>query len=140
MELFRVQCELAVEMDLPVIIHTRDSFPETWEVLTSLREMPRGQFHCYTADEEALEKVLSSGFYVSFCKNFTWSKRVAKLVPLVPQERLLLETDSPFMDPGKRNEPANVRELLEQLAILRSETSDNLENSTSENARRLYRL
>lgn len=139
-QLFRAQGELALERDLPVIIHTRDSFAQTWEVLTSLPQMPRGQFHCFSVDEEALEKVLTAGFYVSFCGNIAWSKRVAKLVPVVPNERLLLETDSPFMEPGKRNEPARVRKLAEQIALLRGETMDNLEKSTSENASRLFRL
>jgi len=98
-ELFKAQCELALEHDLPVIIHTRDSFEETWEVLTSLPKMPRGQFHCFSVDETALKMVVEHGFCVSFCGNITWSKRVAKLVSLVPDDRLLLETDSPFMMP-----------------------------------------
>lgn len=98
-ELFKAQCELAIEYDLPVIIHTRESLEETLEVLDSLPTMPRGQFHCFSHDEEGLKQVLSRGFYVSFCGNISWSKRVAKLVSKVPDHKLLLETDSPLMVP-----------------------------------------
>lgn len=139
-ELFRQQLELALEFDLPVIIHTRNSFAEAWEVITSLKKMPRGQFHCFSVDEEALNVVLSAGFYVSFCANITWSKRVARLVPLVPNEKLLLETDSPFMAPGARNEPSNLADLAQQIAQLRGVARSELEQQTTSNALALFNL
>lgn len=154
-ELFRVQCILALEYDLPIIVHTRESFGETWEVLTGLPKMPRGQFHCFSLDSQALEIVIGAGFYVSFCGNITWSKRVAKLVPLVPDERLLLETDSPFMIPRSldhspiisqgsklrdRNEPANTRFLAGKVAELRGQTVEKIEEMTTVNANRLFKL
>lgn len=150
--LFREQCELALEFDLPVIIHTRDSFPETWEVLSSLSKMPRGQFHCFSVDEEALNTVIEAGFYVSFCGNITWSKRVARIVAKAPINRLLLETDSPLMVPrdkkgipiqGKnndRNEPANVRYLAQIIAEIKGVKVDEIEKITTENAIALYKL
>lgn len=139
-ELFEAQCKLAIELDLPVIIHTRNSFAEAWEVLASLLKMPRGQFHCFSNDEEALRVAIEAGFYISFCGNITWSKRVARLVPLVPTNRLLLETDSPFMKPGETNEPAYVAELLKYIAELRGENIDDLEKATTENVNELFRL
>lgn len=138
--LFKAQCEIALEYDLPVIIHTRNSFAEVWEVLSGLPQMPQGQFHCFSVDPEALEKVLAAGFYASFCGNITWSKRVAKLVPLVPLDRLLLETDSPFMKPGERNEPANVRITAQIIADLRGVTLKDLGEQTTENVGRLYKI
>ncbi|PIW08303.1 hydrolase TatD, partial [Candidatus Collierbacteria bacterium CG17_big_fil_post_rev_8_21_14_2_50_45_7] len=116
--LFKIQCELALELDLPVIIHTRNSLSEALEVLDQLPQMPRGQFHCFSHDKEGVKQVLSRGFYVSFCGNIAWSKRVTKLVPLVPLDRLLLETDSPFMKPGERNESANVTITAQMIADL----------------------
>jgi len=155
-ELFRVQCEVALELDLPVIIHTRNSFGETWEVLKSLKKMPRGQFHCFSIDEEALKLVLDAGFYVSFCGNITWSKRVARMVKLVLDERLLLETDSPFMIPriakvpnsgpessepeNNRNEPANVKLLAEIIAELRGQKLAEIEEMTTANVKTLFQL
>ncbi len=139
-ELFKMQCELAQARDLPVIIHTRNSLGEALEVLDGLKKMPRGQFHCFSHDGDGVKEVLSRGFYVSFCGNIAWSKRVAKLVPLIPDDRLLLETDSPFMAPGERNEPANVRILADKIAELRGVTIDHLEKTTTENVKRLFRL
>lgn len=138
--LFREQCTIAMELDLPVIIHTRDSFEQVWEVLASLPAMPRGQFHCFSVDEEAIKKVVSAGFYVSFCGNVMYSKRVAKLVSLVPDERLLLETDSPFMRVGERNEPSYVSILAERIAELRGQSQSEVANFTTANAKRLFHL
>ncbi|MEI8232191.1 MAG: TatD family hydrolase [bacterium] len=154
--LFKTQCEVALELDLPVIIHTRNSFTETWEVLKSLKKMPRGQFHCFSLDEDALRLVLESGFYVSFCGNITWSKRVARMVRLVLDERLLLETDSPFMIPriakipnsgpessepeNNRNEPANVKLLAEIIAELRGQKLAEIEEMTTANVKTLFQL
>jgi TatD DNase family protein len=139
-ELFRAQCELALELDLPVIIHTRNSLGDALSVLDGLKAMPRGQFHCFSHDEIGIKEVIARGFYVSFCGNITWSKRVAKLVALVPDGRLLLETDSPFMQPGERNEPANVKVLAEKIAELREQNMEKIEQITTQNAKRLFRL
>ncbi len=139
-ELFREQCLLALEFELPVIIHTRESLKEALEVLDSLPNMPRGQFHCFSHDEDGLRQVLKRGFYVSFCGNITWSKRVAKLVALVPDDRLLLETDSPFMWAGARNEPTNVAILGEKIAELRGISVREIEDITTKNANTLYKL
>lgn len=151
--LFKEQCEMALEYKLPVIIHTRESLNEALEILDQLPSMPKGQFHCFSHDEEGIKKVLSRGFYLSFCGNITWSKRVAKLVNLVPDDRLLLETDSPFMKPRitderarqalplqNRNEPADVRVLAEIIAELRGQNMEIIERITTENAMRLFRL
>lgn len=151
-ELFKMQCEIALEYDLPIIVHTRNSLAEALEVLDSLPKMPRGQFHCFSNDEEGVTQVLSRGFHISFCGNITWSKRVAKLVAMVRDERLLLETDSPFMKPrlappfalesygGVKNEPANVAILAEKIAELRGQTVEQIAELTTANAIRLFRL
>lgn len=139
-ELFREQCELALELDLPVIIHTRNSLAETLQVLDVLPSMPRGQFHCFSHDEAGLNEVLERGFHVSFCGNITWSKRVAKLVPLVPIDRILLETDSPFMKPGGRNEPAGVTITAQMIADLRGDSLQGIGEQTTENALRLFKI
>jgi TatD DNase family protein len=138
--LFKEQCELALELDLPVIIHTRNSLSETLEMLDGLKKMPRGQFHCFSHDEDGVKQVLSRGFYISFCGNIAWSKRVAKLVPQVPDNLLLLETDSPFMDPGKRNEPMNVTITAQMIADLRGQSLQAINEQTTANALRLFKL
>jgi len=139
-ELLRKQCELALEHDLPVIVHTRNSLKKALEVLDGLKKMPRGQFHCFSHDEAGVKEVLSRGFCVSFCGNIAWSKRVARLVPLVPIERLLLETDSPFMLPGKRNEPSNVTITAQMIADLQGQSLKVVEEQTIKNAKALFKL
>jgi len=139
-ELLGKQCELALEHDLPVIVHTRNSLKKALEVLDGLKKMPRGQFHCFSHDEAGVKEVLSRGFCVSFCGNIAWSKRVARLVPLVPIERLLLETDSPFMLPGKRNEPSNVTITAQMIADLQGLSLKVVEEQTIKNAKALFKL
>ena len=149
-KLFKAQCLLALEYDLPVIIHTRNSFAEVWGVLESLPAMPRGQFHCFSVDEEALDKIVEAGFYVSFGGNITWSRRVANLVPKARIDRILLETDSPLLVPrdkngipmgkSERNEPANVRYLAQKIAELRGSEIVEIEKMTTENAKTLFKL
>jgi len=154
-ELFGAQCREALELDLPVIIHTRETMQETLEVLDSLPAMPRGQFHCFSNSEEDLQQALSRGFYISFCGNITWSKRVRKLVTKVPDNRLLLETDSPFMTPidpkvpntrlrqGSelaRNEPGNVRITAQMIANERGVSLEALAIQTTANARKLFNI
>ncbi len=150
MHLFREQCLLALEYDLPIIVHTRESLPETLEVLDTLPAMPPGQFHCFSYDETGLSEILGRGFYVSFCGNISWSKRLQSILPTVPVERLLLETDSPLMMPrdkkgdpidlSLRNEPANVRILAQIIADLRGVSLQDIGAITTENAQRLFHL
>lgn len=143
-QLFRVQCELALEYDLPVIIHTRASMRETLEVLDQLPQMPRGQFHCWSDGEEELEEVLARGFYVGFCGNVTYKKndKLRELAERVPSNRLLLETDSPYLPPqgrrGERNEPINVRITASVIAEVRGIKLEELEEQTTENVERLF--
>lgn len=152
MNLFREQCEIALENELPVIVHTRNSIVETFRVLDSLEQTPRGQFHCFSYDEEVAQEILKRNFYLSFCGNISWSKRLQKICPSIPDERLLLETDSPLMLPrdskgnphqvvggiAARNEPINVIILTEIQANLRGVSVEELGLKTSYNASKLF--
>lgn len=147
-ELMLLQSEIAKRLDLPVIVHTRDTVGEALEILDSVDKKMRGVFHCFSGSEEELEMVIGRGFYVSFCGNITWSKRVRKLVPQVPEDRILFETDSPYMAPrdekgdviGRtlRNEPGNVRILAQIQAELRGDELDNFASTVRENTSRLF--
>lgn len=147
--LFQSQCKLAVQYSKPVIIHTRESISESIEMLDELASIPRGVFHCFSGNSDNLKEILNRGFDVSFCGNITWSKRVRGLVAQVPQDRLLLETDSPFMTPRNekgdpvsnlRNEPSHVTILAEIQAELRGEHVSELISYTGVNARALFNL
>ena len=142
---FRWHLELARELDKPVIVHSRDAHEET-SALLALHPGVRGVMHCYTLGAAELGAYLDLGFYISFSGVVTYPKNednraAARAVPL---ERLLVETDSPFLAPqgqrGRRNEPAFVRLVLEHLAAERGCDFAALARATSANAARLFGL
>jgi len=139
-EFFRAQLEMAVAYGKPVAIHMREAEEEMKEVLTDLKKMPNGQFHCFAGSEEFLKMVLDNGFYVSFCGNVTYrnADNLRSLVTKVPLSRLLLETDTPYLSPeplrGRINEPANVKIIAEFIAKLRGESFETVAAQTSRNA------
>jgi len=143
-ELFKKQLELAVVMDLPVVIHMRDAEEEVTEVIQSLEITPRGQFHCWSGGENFLKLVLDKGFYVSFAGNVTYKKNEAlvDLVRQTPLERLILETDSPYLAPrelrGEMNQPKNVRIVASFLASLYEKSVEKINEITSKNALELF--
>jgi TatD DNase family protein len=123
---FRVQLQLARDLALPVVIHTREAEDDTLSILAeeTFRGL-RGVFHCFTGDRDAAARALATGFHLSIPGIVTFPKaedlRIA--ASAVPPERLLIETDSPYLAPiphrGKRNEPAFVANVFESLATLR---------------------
>lgn len=139
--------ELSKELALPLIIHARNSLSETLEIIKDNAGMSHsGVFHCFSGDKDSIPKILDLGFYISFTCSLTFknahaSRELAKCVPL---ERLLLETDAPFMAPqalrGKRNVPANLVYLLEVLSEIKKISKEELANKTNENADRLFKL
>ena len=143
-EFFRAQVEMAIEAGKSVAIHMRDAEEEMRAVLFDLKRMPRGQFHCFAGSEEFLKEILRLGFYVSFCGNITYKSagNLRELCKGVPLERLLLETDSPYLSPeplrGSVNEPANVKIIAKFMAELRGESFEKLANQTSLNAKHVY--
>lgn len=143
---FKVQMELAAEINLPVVIHSRGAGEEIKTVMERLKELPRGQFHCFGEDEEFLKYVLDRGYYVSFAGNVTYknAERLRELAKRVPRERLLLETDAPYLAPeskrGSRNEPVNVRIIGEFLADYLGIAAEELFWQTERNTRELFKL
>lgn len=142
---FRWQLELARELDKPVIVHCRDAHEDT---VALIRETPgvRGVMHCYTMGPDELTPYLDAGFYISFSGVVTYPKndKNRAAARIVPEDRLLVETDCPFLSPqgkrGKRNEPANVALTLECVANERGADKDALALVTSANAARLFAL
>jgi TatD DNase family protein len=147
-EVFRRQLRAARGRDLPVIIHTREAETETIEILTSeyAGAERSGVFHCFSGSMELAQRALDLGFMISFSGIVTFKKaddlrEVAKQVPL---DRLLIETDCPFLSPtphrGKRNEPAYVIEVARCLAGLHGLEIEELGRITGDNFRRLFNL
>ena len=144
---FREQLALARELELPVIIHDRDAHEEVLKILRQDGLGPAGGvLHCFSGDWEMARECLRMGFYISFAGVVTYPKstQLQRIAVDLPPERLLIETDCPYLTPaplrGKRNEPALVRRVLEQIAGLRGMPAAELAQLTTENARRLFRL
>jgi TatD DNase family protein len=142
---FRWHLDLARRIDKPVIVHGRDAHGDTVELLRESPEV-RSVMHCYTMGPDELGAYLELGSYVSFSGVVTYPKNEAnrEAAKLVPEDRLLVETDCPFLAPqgkrGKRNEPALVRKVLEVVAEVRGTSVEVLGEVTSENAAKLFRL
>ena len=145
-ESFRYQAALASESDLPIILHTREADRLTLENLRTVNLPRTGVIHSFTGEREFAYQLLDLGFYISFSgiltfRNATPLREVAKALPL---NRLLVETDSPYLAPvplrGKRNCPANVRYVAECLASVRGCTVEEIARATTENACALFNL
>lgn len=144
-ELFEFQIDMAKKYDLPIIIHCRNGWDKIFEILDR-KKINCGVFHCWTGDMVSAEKALERGFYIAFggivtFKNAGEITTVAKEMDI---NRMVLETDSPFLAPegmrGSRNEPKNVRIVAQFIAELRGVELKIIEDITTENAYKLFRL
>jgi TatD DNase family protein len=143
---FRLQIRLARELDLPIIIHTREAEDDTVAIL---REESggtlRGVMHCFTGTRRLADEAIAMGMHISIAGIVTFPKgaNVREVAGVVPADRLLCETDSPYLAPiphrGKRNEPAWVVRVAEELATLRGVPLDELRHQTSANFAELFR-
>jgi TatD DNase family protein len=142
---FRAQLQLAVSLDLPVVIHTREAEEDTLRIITEESQGTlRGVFHCFSGDADAARRALATGFHVSIPGIATFPKADAlrDAARDLPEDRLLIETDSPYLAPlpfrGQRNEPGYVVKVLELLADLRGLDRDLLGARLVENFDRLF--
>lgn len=144
--LFRAQLELARELNLPVVIHSREAQADTVRVLRDAARGLPGIMHSFSGDWAYAEACLEVGFYLSFSGPVTFAKatELHEVVRQVPIDRVLTETDSPYLAPhplrGKRNEPANVRLVAERLAALRQIELSDLARAVWANAEHLFRF
>ena len=142
---FRTQLELAVELELPVVIHNRESTEDLCNILDEYAErLSGGVIHCFAGSPEFVERACGWEFYISFAGNVTFPKAEELRIAAseVPFERLLVETDAPYLAPqavrGKRCEPAYVKHTAEFLAQLLDMPYEEFSRTMTENASRLY--
>lgn len=142
---FRAQAELAVRHDLPLVVHCRSADDEMIEEFAGAVGEALGVLHCFSAGDALLDTALKAGWFISFSglvtfRNFARADQVER----VPLDRLLVETDSPYLAPvphrGHRNEPAHVVETLRRVAELRGGDAEELGHAVTRNARRFYGL
>ncbi len=149
-EAFSEQIALAMELQKPIVIHTRESEEDVFRIVeehyaSATAELPRGQFHCFSAGVEWMEKAISLGFYVSFTGNITFkNSNLADVVRKTPLDRLLIETDSPYLAPapnrGKRNSPAMLPFIARKVSELKELDISVIMQHTFANARSLFKI
>jgi TatD DNase family protein len=146
--LFHEQLALAARVGKPVVLHVRDAHDAALGILREHeRELTGGVFHCYSGDAAFLEEALPLGFSISIPGTVTFGRddgKLAEAIRVCPEERLLLETDCPWLAPvphrGRRNEPAYVRFVLARVAEIRGTPAPELDRITTRNTRRLFRM
>lgn len=143
-EIFIDQIKLANSFNLPLIVHIRDASTDSLDILQKYAGEEGGVLHCYNADE-ALLKLTSKNFYygIGGVLTFKNAKKLIKIYPKIPQDRLLVETDAPYLTPhpyrGERNEPSYTELICSKMAELSNIKDVNLENITTTNAKRLFK-
>ncbi|MCK4532253.1 TatD family hydrolase [bacterium] len=144
-EVFRKQLQLAKLFKLPVVIHSRDSMEDTLQIIKE-EKISSGVMHCFSGNKEELKKCLELGFYISLSGIVTFPKAemMKEIAGLIPINRLLLETDAPYLAPqpvrGKRNEPSFIEHTYREVALIRGISLSELEKSTLQNVKDLFNI
>ena len=143
---FIKQIELANELNLPIVIHTREAVMDTLEILKQHEVKNKGIFHCCPLNRELVKEALKLGFYISFAGPITFknSKNADEIIKIVPNDKMLIETDSPYLSPeplrGKRNDPRNVKYIAQKIADVKGLSLEEVANITYGNVTRIYRM
>lgn len=143
---FIEQIKIANELNLPIQIHTRDAIMDTLEILKQNNVNKKGIFHCCPLNRELVKEGLKLGFYISFAGPVTFknSKNANEIIEMVPNEKMLIETDSPYLSPeplrGKRNDPRNVKYIAKKIAEVKNITIEEVADITYENAMKILNL
>lgn len=142
---FRMQLQLAREVKLPVVVHEREAHADALEILDEFPDCT-GVFHCYSGSAEMAKELVRRGWYVGFTGVVTFknARRAVESVEVLPLERILIETDCPYMAPepyrGRRNDPSYVPLVAARIAQIKGLTPEEVGMATRENAARLFRL
>ena len=142
---FRAQMALARELDLPAIVHEREAHEDGMKVVEEFPEVT-GVFHCYSGSAEMAKWLINRGWYIGFTGVLTFknARKAIEVASAIPLERIVLETDCPYMSPetfrGKRNDPGKLYRMAEKLAEIRGLSVEEIHAITVENGKRLYRI
>ena len=142
---FRMQMELARELKMPVIVHERNAHDDGMRIAKEFKDVT-GVFHCYSGSAEMARQLVNMGWYIGFTGVLTFknARKAVETAEQIPLERIVLETDCPFMAPepfrGKRNDPGYLFRMAERLAELRGISVEEVHEITTQNAKNLYRI
>ena len=142
---FTAQMELARELDLPVIVHERDAHEDGMAIIKAFPEV-KGVFHCYSGSAEMARQLVDLGWYIGFTGVLTFknARKAIEVAQSIPLDRIVIETDCPYMSPepfrGRRNDPSRVCYMADKLAEIRGISPEEAKRITLENGKRLYRI
>jgi len=142
---FRMQMALAKELNLPVIVHERDAHEDGMKIVDEFPEVT-GVFHCYSGSAEMAKELVKRGWYIGFTGVLTFknARKAVEVAKTIPLDRIVLETDCPYMSPepfrGRRNDPGKLCRMAEKLAEIRELSLEEIHAITTENGKRLYRM
>ena len=145
MRAFRMQMELARELKLPVIVHERDAHEDGMAVVRDYPDVT-GVFHCYSGSAEMARQLVDKGWYIGFTGVLTFknARKAVEVAASIPLDRIVLETDCPYMAPepfrGKRNDPGKLYRMAEKLAEIRGMSVEQIHEITVENGKQLYKI
>lgn len=143
---FIMQIELANRLNLPITIHTREAVSDTLEILKQHPVQQKGVFHCCPLNRELVKEALKLGFYISFAGPVTFknSKNADEIINMVPMDKMVIETDSPYLSPepnrGKRNDSKNVYYIAEKIAKVRNISVEEVAEQTYKNAKKIFNI
>lgn len=145
-QLFTKQIEIANELKLPIVIHTREAVMDTIETIKKHKVIKTGVFHCCPLNRELIKEALKLNYYISFAGPVTFknSKNADEIIKLVPNDKILIETDSPYLSPeplrGRRNDPRNVKYIAQKIANVKGISLEEIAQITKNNARKLFEI
>lgn len=145
-EVFISQIEMANKLNLPIVIHTREAIYDTLEILKNNNCNKKGIFHCCPLNIDLVREGLKLGFYISFAGPTTFknSKNAEEIIKMVPLDKMLIETDSPYLSPeplrGKRNDSRNVKYIAQKIAEVKGLTLEEIAKATYSNAKRIFEI
>ena len=141
--LFIRQIELALELDKPVIVHDREAHGDSFDIVCRYPEL-RGVFHCYSGSAEMAAELLKRGWYLGFDGPITYknARKALEVLQMCPLERMVIETDSPYLTPvpnrGRRNDSSNLKYVIDKIAEVKGVSASEVERATFENGKKLY--
>ena len=145
-EAFEKQIDLANELELPIVIHSRDASVDIIEMIRNHKVNKAGIFHCCQPNQEMVRQALELGYYISFAGPITFknSRNAPDVIKMVPLDRILIETDSPYLTPepnrGKRNDCRNVKYVAQKIAELKNVPLEEIAKITYDNAKRIFEI
>lgn len=143
---FEAQIKLANDLDLPIVIHSRDASQDTISILEQNKVKQKGIFHCCQLNQELVKGALRLGFYVSFAGPITYknSKNAEEIIKMVPMDKILIETDSPYLAPeplrGTRNNSINVKLIAQKIAQIKSISLEEVAKATYKNTKNVFHI